>query len=145
MSLAGIGLLLSLFLPAACVAQLEPVGCRSYEPAVVGLHGTLIRETFAGPPNYSDIRNGDKAETYWLLKLDSPICVNQDVSEPDLNPSYKDIHRVQLVLDQAAYERYKALLGKRVVATGSLFGAHTGHHHTPVLLTVTYLDQPRWK
>ncbi|MGE5055941.1 MAG: DUF4431 domain-containing protein [Acidobacteriota bacterium] len=28
---------------------------------------------------------------------------------------------------------------------GTLFAAHTGHHHTPVVLTITYLDLPRWK
>ncbi len=145
MSLVRIGALLLLLLPAVCIAQLEPVGCRSYEPAVVGLRGTLTRETFAGPPTYSDIQKGDKAETYWLLNLDSPICVNQDASEPGLNPSYKNIRRVQLVLDQVPYKRYKELLGRRVVATGSLFGAHAGYHHTPILLTVTYLDRPRWK
>jgi hypothetical protein len=71
--------------------------------------------------------------------------VSQDQSNPDLNPGQKNVRRVQLVLDQTAYERYKALLGRKVVATGSLFGANTGHHHTPVLLTVTCIDQPRWK
>jgi len=133
---------LLLLLPAVCVAQVELSGCRSYEPAVVALHGTLIRKTFAGPPNYNDIHKGDKAETTWLLDLDSPICVNQDTAEPDLNPSQRNVRRVQLVLDQRTYERYKALLGRRVVATGSLFGAHTAHHHTPVLLTVSNLEQP---
>jgi hypothetical protein len=134
-----------LFSSLGCLAQLEPSGCRSYEPAVVALHGTLVRKTFAGPPNYEDIRKGDAAETYWLLNLDSPICVDEDKTDPDLNPAQKNIRRVQLVLDPKAYEQFKALLGKRVVATGSLFGAHTGHHHTPVLLTVTSLEQPHWK
>ncbi|MGD0567804.1 MAG: DUF4431 domain-containing protein [Candidatus Sulfotelmatobacter sp.] len=145
MSLALRWAVLLLLFPGVCVAQLELAGCRSYEPTIVDLHGTLIRETFAGPPNFTDIRKGDEAETYWLLKLDSPICVNQDQSNPDLNPGQKNVRRVQLVLDQTAYEQYKALLGKKVVATGSLFGASTGHHHTPVLLTVTHIDQPRWK
>jgi hypothetical protein len=69
--------------------------------------------------------------------------VNQDASNPDLNPSQKNVRQVQLVLDQKDCD--KALLGKRVVATGSLFGAHTGHHHTPVLLTVSNLEPPRRK
>ena len=145
MSFPRTAVLLLLFSSFGCLAQLEPSGCRSYEPAVVALHGTLVRKTFAGPPNYEDIRKGDAAETYWLLNLDSPICVDEDKTDPDLNPAQKNIRRVQLVLDPKAYEQFKALLGKRVVATGSLFGAHTGHHHTPVLLTVTSLEQPHWK
>ena len=145
MTLVRTGALLLLLLPTVCIAQLEPSGCRSYEPVAVALHGKLIRKTFAGPPNYTDIRKGDQAETFWLLNLDSPICVHEDASEPELNPSQKNVRSVQLVLDQGDYERLKALLGKRVVAAGSLFGAHTGHHHTAVLLTVTSLEQAHWK
>jgi hypothetical protein len=77
MSLVRTGAFWVVILPVLCVAQLEPAGCRSYEPALVALHGTLHRKTFAGPPNYRDIRKGDKAETY-SLHLDSPICVSQD-------------------------------------------------------------------
>jgi hypothetical protein len=73
--------------------------------------------------------------------LASPICVNQDKSEPDLNPENKNIRRVQLVLDAEAYDRYKPLLGQQVVAKGMLFGSRTGHHHTPVLLTVTHIER----
>ena len=81
----------------------------------------------------------------WLLKLESPICVDEDKAQPDLNPSRKNVRKVQLVLNKEHDERANALRGKRVVATGTLFGAHTGHHHTSVLLTVTYLDLPHWK
>jgi len=124
MSLVRTGAFWVVILPVLWVAQLEPAGCRSYEPALVALHGTLHRKTFAGPPNYRDIRKGDKAETYWLLNLDSPICVSQDKAEPDLNPSQKNVRRVQLVLNPGDYKRFKVLFGKRGVATGSLFGAH---------------------
>lgn len=113
--------------------------CLSYEPAVVKLSGTLVRKTFPGPPNYENIHRGDRPETYWLLKLSQPVCVNEDKSEPSLNPAHDDIRSVQLVLTGEAYKKYKTLVGKRVVATGTLFGEHTGHHHTPVLLTVSGL------
>lgn len=132
-------------LPALAVAQLEMAGCKTYEPALVALHGTLVVKTAPGPPNYKDVRKGDEPETFWLLKLDSPICVDEDKAQPDLNPSQKDLRQVQLVLDKAHEERANALKGKRVVASGTLFVAHTGHHHTPVLLSVTYLDLPHWK
>jgi len=34
---------------------------------------------------------------------------------------------------------YESLLGQKVQVSGSLFSAHTGHHHTRVLLTVASL------
>ena len=138
-------LFLLILLSAASVAQLEMIGCKSYGPGSVSLHGTLRRKALPGPPNYEDIHKGDKPETFWLLRLDSPICVAQDKAEPDLNPRQKDVREVELVLNNEQAGRMNVLLGKRVVATGTLFGAHTGHHHTPVLLTVTYLDLPHWK
>jgi hypothetical protein len=132
-------------LPILAAAQLEMAGCKAYEPSLVSLHGTLVRETVAGPPNYRDIRKGDDPETIWVLKLELPICVDEDKAQPDLNPSHRNVRKVQLVLNNEHGERANSLRGKRVVATGTLFGAHTGHHHTPVLLTVTYLDLPHWK
>jgi hypothetical protein len=132
-------------LPLVCSAQMQIAGCKSYEPAVVELSGKLVRKTFAGPPNYQDVHKGDAPETVWLLKLNSPICVDQDRAQPDINPAKKKVRSVQLVLGNDGEARAKSLFGKRVQTAGTLFAAHTGHHHTPVLLTVTYLDLPRWK
>jgi uncharacterized protein DUF4431 len=142
--LRSVTLLLS-FLPLVSVAQMQVAGCKSYEPAVVELHGRLVSKTAAGPPNYQDIHKGDEPETFWLLKLDSPICVDQDNKQPDLDPAHQNIRSVQLVLNKEDSERAKSLSGKRVQVAGTLFAAHTGHHHTPVLLTITYLDLPHWK
>jgi len=112
--------------------------CLSYEPSLVQLTGTIIRETFPGSPNYESV--GDKPEVVWLLVLAQPICIEQDKKDPDLNPAQKDVLKIQLVLrDATAYQTQKGLVGKKVVARGTLFSAHTGHHHTPVLLTVSAL------
>ena len=128
---------------APALAQTPTSPCLSYEPAVVKLSGTLARKTFPGPPNYENIHRGDRPETYWLLELSQPVCVNEDKSEPSLNPARKGIRTVQLVLTADAYKRYRRLVGKRVVATGTLFGEHTAHHHAPVLLTVKDLAQAK--
>jgi hypothetical protein len=82
----------------------------------------------------------DKPETSWFLKLEFPRCVNQDKSEPDLNPAQTNIKRVQLVLDPEMYKRYRNLIGKSVTVSGTLFGAHTAHHHTSVLLSIITLQ-----
>lgn len=137
-AIIGLSLLLSLII--TCPGQAaEGTSCLRYEPSVVKMTGALVRRTFPGPPNYESIHQGGKPETYWLLDLTQAVCVDEDKAEPDLNPAQKDVRRVQLVLDDKAYKTHKDLVGKRVVATGTLFGAHTGHHHTPVLLTVNTL------
>ena len=116
--------------------------CLSYEPAVVTLSGTLVRKTFPGPPNYESVKRGDKPETSWFLDLPESVCVNEDKTEPDLNPEQSGIHEIQLVLQPEQYQRHKGMVGRKVLATGTLFGEHTGHHHTPVLLTVRTLEEP---
>jgi hypothetical protein len=105
----------------------------------VKLTGTLIRQTFPGPPNYESVRKGDRAETVWLLVLASPVCVDVDKGDPELNPAKSGVSRIQLEVGAGVYKKYKGLVGTRVVATGTLFAEISGHHHTPVLLTVSTL------
>jgi hypothetical protein len=110
--------------------------CLAYEPAVVNLTGTLVRKTLPGPREYEDIARGDRPETYWLLVLPRPACVDADQALPDLNPAHDHIRTIQLVVSAELYKKYKQLVGRRIVATGTLFGEHTAHHRTSVLLTV---------
>lgn len=130
------------FLSAVTAGHGQPIArstCLSYEPSVVRLRGTLVRKTFPGPPNYADIHRGDKAEVYWLLNLSRPVCVDQDNTQPDSNPAHKDIRQLQLVVPAEFYSKYKSLVGHRVSVSGTLFGEHTAHHRTPVLVTVKSL------
>lgn len=115
----------------------------TYEPSVVKLRGTLVRKTFPGPPEYQDIRRGDRPETYWLIKLIQPVCVAEDKIEPELDPAHENIRIMQLVVDAGMYKRYRGFVGKRILATGTLFGEHTAHHRTPVLMTVNTLALER--
>jgi hypothetical protein len=115
--------------------------CLSYEPAVVTLSGTLVRKTFPGPPNYESVKKGDRPETSWFVDLPESVCVNEDRVDPDLNPKQSGILEIQLVLQPEQYQQRKEMIGRKVVATGTLFGEHTGHHHTPVLLTVRTLEE----
>ena len=142
-----IGRVFLLWIAVAWLVQpSSATACLSYDPSAVRITGVLVRETFPGPPGYESVRRGDQPETYWFLNVSPPLCLNEDKTEPDLNPALKDIRRIQLVfLDQTLYMKYKGLVGKRTVATGTLFGAHTGHHHAPVLLTVAGLELPHGK
>lgn len=115
-------------------------GCVQYEPEPVVLRGVIRRTTFPGPPNYESVADGDAPETYWVLHLEQPICVN--ASADPFNEARSDVRQLQLVLSSTddGYQRYRALLGGKVQARGTLFGAHTGHHHTDVLLSVRDLE-----
>lgn len=119
-----------------CLGQAKSnTGCLSYESTVVKLEGTLIRKTFPGPPNYESVRRGDKPEIFWLLALLHPVCIEPG-EDSDLDPAQKDIRTIQLVVSPDVYKTQRNLVGKRVMVSGTLFGAHNTHHRTPALLTV---------
>jgi hypothetical protein len=103
-------------------------GCLNYEPAQNALEGTISRRTF--------MNASDQKEVVWILRLAKPVCVNADEGS-DFNVERSRVTDVQLVLEADMFAKYRGLLGKRVRAMGTLFGEHTGHHFTPVLLDVT--------
>ncbi len=114
------------------VAGSGEVPCLPPEPASVTLTGVLARETFPGPPNFDSIADGDAAETYFMLRLDQPICLSEipDTSVP----------MIQLVFlgnATSSYEDLQASIGQHLNCRGTLFAWQTGHHHTPILLTVS--------
>lgn len=120
-----------------------PQGCLSYEPATVNLKGKITRKSFAGSPNYENVKKGDTPEPYWILHLIRPICVNADEKIIGGEKREKNVSKIQLVLTEEQYAQYKGLLGKRVEVSGKLWPAHTGHHHTNVLITVTEIKDVR--
>lgn len=127
-------------MPSAVVLPGTP-RCLQFEPAVSSISGTLERKTYPGPPNYEDVKKGDRAETGWYVRLADPICV---AGKPDDDLNIRDVagvRLIQLVLVHDEYKTHAQLVGKKVKATGTLFTGHTGHHHTPVLLTVTRLNR----
>jgi hypothetical protein len=126
---------------SVCFGQSKRDKCLLYEPSAVKVAGTLVSKTYPGPPNYNDIRRGDGAKTSWFVNLTEPVCVNEDSEQPDLNPARKNVRTIQLVMSNEQYKKYKRLMGRKVVGIGTLFGEHTGHHHTPVFLTVSTLAE----
>ena len=125
-------LLIAATLTVLCAAA--AAHCLDYEPSVVVLSGTLVRQTFPGPPNYESVARGDSAEQIWILRLRKGICVNV--------ADHFDIHeagqkQIQLVLEPEFYQRFRNFVGKGVTVTGTLFHAHTGHHYKKLLLTTT--------
>ncbi|QKC83512.1 DUF4431 domain-containing protein [Mesorhizobium sp. NZP2077] len=101
----------------------------SKQPAI-SASGELIRPMFAGPPNFEDVRKGDAPEPSYILALDSPFCVTGD----DFLEDGQTIDRIQLLDDKGILLK---LVGHPIEVTGNdPFGAHTGHHHAPLLMDV---------
>lgn len=102
--------------------------CLSYEPENVSLSGKLTRLAMK---NISG-----RKETIYVLKLKTPICVDAD-AQNEYNPRQSGIKDVQLAFDAEKYKSARALLNKNVSVSGTLFGEHTQHHFTKVLMSVS--------
>lgn len=116
--------------------------CFNYEPEKVQLEGQLYRKSFPGPPNYTDIKEGDKEEIYWFIKTTNEFCVNDN--KDSWSGKLVDQSEVQLVLLSSVLDFYttkKSLLGRKVIVKGTLFPQMSGHHRTHVLITVESLEK----
>ena len=109
----------------------------------ITLSGTLRLKLFPGPPEYSSIENGDRADFCWVLDMDKEsfiLALNTPVQELGLD--YKDIIKwpnaseVFLFPDQNVDESIRKRNGQHISISGYLFHAHTAHHYSPMLLTV---------
>ena len=126
-------LFIAALLVASVTAPLLTARTFSHEPEKVDLIGILHREVVPGPPNYENIMAGDRPETVWFVTvLEQSIAQNDDRASS--NGGQPVSERIQLLLPE---NRYNDLLNRKVVASGTLFDAHTVHHHTPVLMFVT--------
>jgi hypothetical protein len=121
---------------AACI-DLKQANKLSFE-------GMLTYRIFAGPPNYEDVRKGDAPEPTYILTLTEPICASGD-EFVDPNDKFDQVQIFPGSSDKAAAHALsrdlRRLVGKRVVVEGaSPFGAHTGHHHAPLVLPITRIS-----
>lgn len=90
--------------------------------------------TYPGKPDYEDVESGDEAEAGFYLFLHPPTCIRQD--SLDSGQGTADGGRVvQLLLDQAGYERLRPLLDTEITLQGTVSEGISGHHHTLFLLT----------
>lgn len=86
----------------------------------------------------------DPPETYWILHLAKPVCVSADTNDELNDTDANAVTRMQLVftsddpLKDYGNKKLRAFVKAHtpVVVTGTLYRAHTGHHHTEVLITV---------
>jgi len=127
----------SAMLSVGSVANAACIDVRQQEP--LAFNGTLNYRIFPGPPNYENVKKGDKPEPAYIIKLDTPICAIGD----EFLDGKETFDRVQILMDDSSqagrtlWQSLGQMDGKRVAVTGkSGFGAQTGHHHAPLLMTL---------
>lgn len=109
--------------PLIAICALSAMPCSAYEQdrclqyEIVSLTGTVVRQTYAGPPDYESVTKGDQPQVIFVLQLDRNVCV----VDPD--PRYPREYyerEVQLVSGVASGLPFQDLLGARVIVTGTL-------------------------
>lgn len=109
--------------------------CFRYEPAIVDLKGTMIKSIEYGPPNYGEDPEHDAKMEVVEIELDKAVNVCRDPASNVNTENVVDIKKIQLIF-LTGDESWRELVGHRVVATGSLSAAVSGHHFTSVVLNV---------
>jgi hypothetical protein len=120
----------------------SPGDCLNYEKVTVQLTGRIVIRTFPGPPNYESIKEGDKPERPWFLRLSKPICMNAD-SDGDFNMAEARVSDIHLVLHPEHFRKLRTIMKKGpVTLSGTLFHSFNAQHHAPVLMRVTGIKGP---
>lgn len=129
------------------LASIEPTSASCLDLRrndTLSFEGTLTFRIFGGPPYNGGVTRGDTPEPSYILKLDRAICVTGDeFLAPD---EMIDVVQVYPEAERdnsgAVSFKLRSLVGSRVKVVGnSAFGAHTGHHHAPLMLPITAVDR----
>lgn len=110
---------------------------------LVTLKGKLILRLFPGPPEYSSIEKGDRADYCWMLHVNEEffkIATTTPVPEPcsDLKSimEWSNHDEIYLSLEENMIDFCCDHESREITVQGYLFHAHTAHHHSPILMDV---------
>jgi hypothetical protein len=110
---------------------------------LVTLKGTLVLRLFPGPPEYTSIEKGDRADYCWMLHVNKEsfkIATTTLVPEPcsDLKSimEWSNHDEIYLSLEEKMIDFCCGHENKEITVQGYLFHAHTVHHYSPILMDV---------
>jgi len=113
----------------------------AYETEVVTLEGRLKVRMKYGAPNFGENPKTDEREYVPVLVLSRSINVRAKKDDVINGTTVRHARVVQLVLETGLLLSSKAFVGETVFVTGTLFHAHTGHHHYEVLMSVQQIKR----
>lgn len=108
-----------------------------YEPEEVELRGILYEQVYPGPPEYTSVEMGDCPEKTVFLTLKEPINVElkKNAEQEDIfNTPEKGVRELQVVFSNSKPSVHQ--IKQEVSLKGTLYHAHTAHHHRRVLMMV---------
>lgn len=112
------------------VSSASAQGCMKSNEGEQILEGRLALGTFRDA--------ADRPETAYILTLPVPTCL--DASDPDDRvASAKTVHIFSS--KDKVHATIKRFVGKTVLVRGNPFGAHTAHHHAPIVMDISEIDQ----
>ena len=111
---------------SVCTVQ---ASCLDYGPT--RLTGRVVRQTYAGPPDYESVSKGDQPIVIYLLQLDYTLCINDSAIVA------KGTREVQL---QWSAGDPASFLGRQVTVTGDLMRGGA-KHDKPVVIVATGITQ----
>jgi hypothetical protein len=75
-----------------------------------------------------------RPETAYILRLSSNVCLDGAENED----AVKGTRRIHVFSSKDTISRrMQRLLGRKIVVFGQPFGAHTAHHHAPIVMDVS--------
>ena len=101
--------------------------CLEYGP--IQIAGTLVRQTYAGPPDYESVTKGDEPRVIWVLQLEHLVCVDANARFPR-EPTQIEI---EVALPEDGYSQYRHLLGQKITAIGELIHGGANYQKRLVL------------
>ncbi len=118
-----------LFILFICINNIYSLTLKSLERSdKIVLTGNIVLKDIYGPPNYGDNPESDRIETYYFLILDTPITIKFENTD-------KSISGLQLVFPPD-FKKPEYSPETTYLVYGEPFIAHTGHHHSDVLISV---------
>lgn len=79
-----------------------------------------------------------RKEKGFILTLAAPTCLTGPDADFD---QVEDAGRIQIwSTDEAVLKTISRLVGKTVEVHGDPFGAHTAHHHAPIVMNVSRIE-----
>ncbi len=79
----------------------------------------------------------DRPETAYILRLPVATCLS--ANDPEFRVSHaRTIHVFSS--DEKMHAQIDRFVGKDVMVRGRAFGAHTAHHHAPIVMEISEID-----